>query len=216
MFLPDNRADLNCVLFHLTNWIIFTRVNYHFPRSDMIPHIHSCDNKSTSLNDTLIHSGWNLRSSLRLESRSYDHVTGGYVKIMSNLTLPGSEPWSRRHQRGRLDPPQICQVPVRFLHYTGTRGTIPFISMKMTNLFTRPGKPLPFLQYHIPGFGLKCCLLVIYHTFKECTVSPFIVFDLSVHWRQPRWWRRNRNSASDDDWSEKRVILNPILLLQSV
>ena len=39
------------------------RVNYHFPSSDMISHIHTYDNWPTSLNDSLIYSGWTLELS---------------------------------------------------------------------------------------------------------------------------------------------------------
>ena len=74
--------DIFIMSYHVTFWVIFTRVNYHFPRSDMIPHIHWYDNWPTSLNDTLIHSEWTLscylQSSFRLESRSYDRITSGY------------------------------------------------------------------------------------------------------------------------------------------
>ena len=31
-------------VFHITFWIIFTRVNYHFPRSDMTPYNYLCAN----------------------------------------------------------------------------------------------------------------------------------------------------------------------------
>ena len=69
-------------------WIIFTCVNYHFPRSDMIPHIQSYDNWPISLNDTLIHSGWTLVLSRKLSHKSQQKgsVTQSFNFLYSNLT----------------------------------------------------------------------------------------------------------------------------------
>ena len=71
---------------HITFWIIFKRVNYHFPRSDMIPHIHSYDKwpiiKRVEMRyyicNTRDEPSCYLRSLFLLESRSYDHITCGY------------------------------------------------------------------------------------------------------------------------------------------